>query len=159
MCIVAVLCTFFIHELGHWIVGAILGQPMKFELNCFPAINEALADRTAIRAAGALMTIGQALAVFAVMHRHNKGEWYPFLLAPFVMRVLSGILTFFKSADESQLSLAFGLGQFALPIAVYAGMFLLIRQISRRYQFEGGFSANTVILITLATSMILLSAM
>lgn len=121
-CAGAVIFTWIIHELAHWITSESLGYEAIMRLNSVsPIADQEQTDqhKIYISASGPLITIVQAIIVFIFLM--NKG-WnklvYPLLFTPLYMRLLAGLFNFINPNDEGRISEFFGIGLFTLSIIV-----------------------------------------
>jgi len=157
---VAVLLSWVLHELAHWLTGTLLGYRMAMTLNAsFPLEQHFSSDQDyqIVSAAGPLFTLVEALVIFVMMRRKRIPLLYPFLFTCFYMRLLAAILSFFNPNDEARISRSLGLSTFTLPIISVALFSFLVYKISQLYAFNKKFNIITLILIIFFSSVIILS--
>ena len=118
---IAVISSFFFHELAHFITGKILGYEMGISLNsAFLLEGEYQSEwhQQLISAAGPIFTILQAILIFYCIQKTNNRYWYPFLFFAFYFRVLATVISIFNPNDEARISAWLGLGYWILPLLV-----------------------------------------
>jgi branched-subunit amino acid transport protein AzlD len=160
LAVLAVIFSWLIHEAAHYITGSLLGYDMAMTFNtAYPVSGQYAKDwhYQAISAAGPLITIIEALIVFALMRNGRNAMLYTFLFTCFYMRLLAGIISFLNPNDEARISKAIGLGAFTLPVLVIALLFYTLYKTSQQYRFTKKFQLATLGLIILFTSIIVLS--
>lgn len=158
----AVIFTWLLHEFAHWTVSEWLGYDTILSLNgTYPAAGEydkAPWHYLAVSAAGPLITLLQAVAVFGHL-RFN--EWvkylYPLLFTPFYMRLLAAIMNFINLNDEGRISVHFGLGTFTLPILVSAILLLTVFVTSRYHRLRPRLQVTTILTIMVVSSILILA--
>jgi hypothetical protein len=156
----AVLFSWLIHELIHYITGILLGYDMAMTLNTAYPVSGQYAQGwhyQVVSATGPLITIIEAIIVFALMRNGRRTTLYPFLFTCFYMRLLAAVLSIINPNDEARISKAIGLGTFTLPLLVVALLFYLVYKTSRQYRFTKKFQLVTLVLVILFTSIIILS--
>ncbi len=129
--ILAVVLSFFFHELAHLLTGELLGYSMKMTLN-----SAYLSEGTyqsqwhgqLVSAAGPIFTILSAFFFFYIIRRTNNIYWYPFLFFAFVFRLMAMMVSIITPNDEARISYWLGLGYWILPLMVcFILLFLLIK--------------------------------
>ena len=90
-----------------------------------------------ISAAGPLFTIIQAFVFYAVIKKTGNPQWYPFLLTPFIMRLLAMGISFFNANDEARISEWAGLGLFTIPLLVCMLLFFTLLAIRKKIKTPG----------------------
>jgi hypothetical protein len=158
----AVLLSWVLHELCHWMTGEYLGYNMAMTLNTsYPLEGKYVNDthNQLISAAGPLFTLLEAILVFILMIQRKRILLYPFLFTCFYMRLLATIISFGNPNDEARISTAMGIGKFTLPIIVTGILFLLVYRISKRYALSTAFNLKNLGLVILFTSIIILTDM
>lgn len=156
---VAVVATFFFHEAAHWLMGELLGNDMRMNLNAAWPVSGVYAgawDQVFVNAAGPLFTLLQALVVFIILRRGGSHEWYTALIAPFVMRLLAAGVNVINPNDEGRLSAEAGLGLWTLPVLMVLILFILVYSTSRRHFFTRWFNAANVLLTILFCSLVIM---
>ena len=158
---VAVFFTFAIHEGAHWLAGELLGNDMKMTLNsAYPSSGAYLEPWhwNWISAAGPLITLLQAIAVFLLMRTRSAAALYPFLLTPAVMRVMAMCMNVIKPQDEGRISQSLGIGTFTLPLVVCAALAYLTILASRRAGYSTRFNVASIVLIVAFSSVLILAS-
>ncbi len=158
----AVLLSWELHELCHWMAGEYLGYKMVMTINSGYLVDGKYAkdmDYQLISAAGPLFTMLEALLVFILMIRRKRILLYPFLFTCFYMRLLATAVSFGNPNDEARISTAIGIGKFTLPVIVTGILFVLVYRISKRYAFSTAFNLKNLGLVILFTSIIILTDM
>lgn len=158
--LLAVLLSWVLHELAHWLTGIALGNEMAMTLNTsFPISGKykTNADTLMVSAAGPLFTLFQAVIVFTIMRNRSAKLLYPFLFTCLYMRLLAMGLSVIHLNDEARISRDLGIGIFTLPLIVSAFLFFLIYTISRQYGFSKKFNAINVGLVMLFSSILVLT--
>lgn len=156
---IAVVFTWILHEMAHWLTGTLMGYNMLMSLNkVFPASGyNAKIDYHLVSAAGPLITLLEAIIVFILIRRRKRIVLYPFLFACFYTRLLATFMSFHRLNDEARISSALGVGSFTLPLIVTGILFIMLYITNRRYQFPGAFNAINFGLTVLFSSMIILT--
>jgi len=155
----AVLFTFFIHEVTHWLAGELLGNRMGMTLNAAWPLSGNYLQRwhaTAVSAVGPLITMLQAALAFMMFRRMPMRWIYPFLLTPAVMRILALCMNLINPQDEGRISLSLGIGLLTLPILVCAVLVSLVVKASRREKLSGRYNAFSIVLIVVFSSALIL---
>lgn len=156
-----VFFTWLIHEFAHWTTGELLGYKMIMTLNSTsPAGGKYDKDFHVfiISSTGPIVTIIQALLIFIFLN--GKGWYkylYPFLLTPFYMRLLAGLMNFINLNDEGRIGEYFGIGVFTLPLMVSGFLFYMVYQISGKYDLGWKFQAITIIMVMVFSSALILT--
>lgn len=159
---VAVLLSWVLHELAHWVAGEWLGYTIEMRLNSSGPVSGDYVQPwhyTAISAAGPLFTLCEALVIFVLMMQRRRVLLYPFLFICFFMRLFAAIISFINPNDEARISTAFGLGKFTLPAVVTLLLFLLVYKVSKTYGFRLKFNLVNVGLALLFSIMIIMADM
>jgi hypothetical protein len=157
----AVFVTFLLHEAIHWVAGELLGNDMRMTLNsAYPVSGSYLEiwHTGIVSAAGPLFTLIQAVVVYLLMQRNRSALLYPFLLSPFLMRVLALFMNFINPQDEGRISQMLGLGLLTLPILVCTPLFFLTLRASQRRKYGWKLNAISVFLIILFSSILILAS-
>jgi hypothetical protein len=157
---IAVFVSFFCHEWAHWAMGELLGNQMAMSLNSsYPVSGNYLKwwHDNVISAAGPLFTIIQAFVFYLVIKKTNNLPWYPFLLMPFIMRLLAMGISFFNANDEARISESAGLGLFTIPLLVCMLLFLPLYSISKKNRYSFKLNALTVLWMILFITALILS--
>ena len=124
---VAGFITFALHEGGHWLAAVLMGHEAFFSLNRAGARDVVdAADMMIISAAGPAVTAVQALvALWLVQARASATAWIFLFWAAF-MRFMATVISLFNPNDEARISDWLGWGMWTLPVAVTAGLFVLL---------------------------------
>jgi hypothetical protein len=156
----AVFFTFLIHEFAHWGMGELLGNQMTMTLNSANSVTNTYLKEwhtNVVSAAGPLITLLQAV-LFYFLNAHNRMErWYPFLVTPFIMRSLAGMVNIVNPNDEGRIGLSLGIGLYTISILLSSSLFYLVHRISRQYNFSQKFNMITFVLIILFTSILIMA--
>jgi len=133
----AVVVSFFIHELSHWICGELMGYEMKMTLNTvYPAARKynSEIDYMIISVVGPMVTLIQTIVFCLIIRKSKNLLFFPFLFTAFYLALLSGIMNFSKPNDLGRISSYFELGLFAIPTVVVAiHAFLLLKTIKEAH--------------------------
>ena len=159
---IAVLLSWTLHELAHWITGEYLGYRMVITLNSgYPLSGQYSKDLhyQIISAAGPIFTLCEALLIFILMKQRKRILLYPFLFTCFYMRLFASIISFSHLNDEARISTAIGIGKFTLPIIMTSILFALMYKISKIYRFDTKFNLANLGLTILFSSLIILTDM
>lgn len=158
---VAVLLTWFFHELTHWITSEALGYDALMKWNKVTPIEGMPANELHfiyISAAGPIFTILQAVVVYFIL---MKGGWnkmlYPLLFIPFYMRLLAGGFNVMRLNDEGKVGDYFGLGDYTLSIIVSAFLLFLVYKASKKYGLKASFHVWNTLLVMFFSSIIILA--
>ena len=157
--VLAVFLTWLLHEFAHWSAAEILGYKSILRINSVSQVegqNPSDCQAMWISAAGPLVTILQASVAFLFL----RNRWHPWayllLFVPFYMRLLAGAMNFIKPNDEGRISEFLGLGLFTISILVSLGLFLLVRQIAKKYQLSWKFQAWTTLFVMIVSSALIM---
>ncbi|TSE10525.1 MULTISPECIES: hypothetical protein [Aquimarina] len=127
----AVVLSFFFHELAHLLTGKLLGYPMQMTLNSAFLVEgeyKTVWHEHIVSAAGPLFTVLTAFVFFYVIRKTKNMYWYPFLFFAFAFRLMAMIVSIFNPNDEARISQWLGLGYWILPLLVcFTLLFLLIK--------------------------------
>lgn len=130
--LLAVVCTWEVHEFIHWLAGTALGNKMAMTLNSTFAVNGNYHQRWhehIVDAAGPLITLLEAIVSFFILKKSKTLSALPFLLACFYMRTLAGIMNIIHPNDEGRLSLALGTDVFFVSLLVVGLLFYLVYKV------------------------------
>lgn len=159
---VAVLLSWTLHELAHWVAGEYLEYDMGMTLNkTFPLGGQYTSERhyQLISAAGPVFTVCEAIFVFILLMQRRLLLLYPFLFTCFYMRLFAAIISFRNPNDEARISTALGIGKFTLPIIVTAVLFILLYKVTKQYRLSTKFILLNLGLTILFSTVIILSDM
>ncbi len=108
----AVIFTYGFHELGHWLAYYFMGYNATFSITSVKLINPelVLAGKELLlqNLAGPMFTLIQVLLFYFLIKIKNNKLLYPFILVPFIFRLLAGVVFLNQPIDEGSLSLLFG---------------------------------------------------
>lgn len=158
--LLAVLVTWIMHEFAHWAASEFLGYDTIMTLNAtYPTKGQGVSEwhYMLISAAGPLMTIFQAIAVFVFLKSTWSKHLYLFLFTAFYMRFLAGIMNIIKPNDEGRISTYLEIGLYTLPALVSAVLFYLLYHISKKYHLGSSFQLKTLLIIIVLTSVLILT--
>lgn len=117
----AVLTTVALHELGHSLVGGLLGNDMTMDLNGSRPVDgryNAPWHLPVVAIAGPVVTLGQSVGGAVLMRRTGDTRLYPLVLFPFLYRIVPYLLGL---AQPSRLGL-----QDEAIVAAFLGINLLL---------------------------------
>ena len=158
--LVAVFFSFAAHEASHWLAGEMIGYDMTMTMNtAYPLGVDDFEQEwhgMVISAAGPLFTIFQAVAIYTLMRRRKRISLYPFLVVPFVMRLIAMAVGFRNPNDEARISDYLGLSIWTLPALVCLFLFYLVYKTSQRYELDLKFQAITFVCTLLFSSIVIL---
>jgi hypothetical protein len=160
ICFAAVLLSFFFHEFAHWLAGEELGYNMGMSLNSTYPVGSSevlLKDAMIISAAGPAFTIIQAIVCYLLLRHPGRTKLYPFLFIALYMRLLATVMRFKHPNDEARISRDLGIGTFTIPILISSFLFYLVYNISRRKDLSTKINLQTIGLILLFSSMLILA--
>ncbi|WP_299440002.1 hypothetical protein [uncultured Aquimarina sp.] len=136
---IAVVSSFFFHELAHFITGKLLGYEMGMTLNSAFLLEgeyQSAWHQQLVSAAGPLFTMLQAFVIFYFIKKTNNKYWYPFLFFAFYSRVLAMIISIFNPNDEARISAWLGLGYWMLPLLVGFTLLILLIKTSKEQGYN-----------------------
>lgn len=156
---VAVVFSFFFHELAHWVTGELLGYQMGMSLNKTFFTGEKAATVThemLVSAAGPLFTLFQAFVFFWLLKKGKNEYLYPFLFFTLYMRLLAGGLNLINLNDEGRISIWLGMGSFSISIFVCALLFWLIYKISKENNYGLQIQLTSLGLVMVFSTVVIL---
>lgn len=125
--------TFIVHEFFHWLVGTLLGYPMRITPNQVgPLAAMAPAHHAAMTAAGPIATYVQAAVGYWLVVKRASRVGFAMVYMAFFMRLVAMGVSVFNPNDEARISQALGLGLWTLPALVVGLLFALVYSSSRR---------------------------
>ena len=111
--------TFVVHEFFHWLVGTLLGYPMRITPNQVGPLAAMLpAHHTAMTAAGPIATYVQAAVGYWLVVKRASPVGFAMVYMAFFMRLVAMGVSVFNPNDEARISLELGIGQWTLPLLV-----------------------------------------
>jgi len=124
----------FFHELGHWIIGEILGYDMFLTLNGSGIKNgQQFVENTHYLYhlfGGVCFTIFLTLIFWGVIEKYKVIYVYPFVLLNFIHRLFPQIIKF-EYQDEAKISTLLGIGKYTIAIIVLISLLLITWRSSR----------------------------
>lgn len=157
---IAVVLSFFFHELAHWITGELLGYKMGMSFNKTFYIGGDPVSKSHemwVSAAGPFFTLLQAFVFFLWLRKYRNENLYPFLFFAFYMRLLAGVLNFIHLNDEGRISAWLGIGNFTISIFVCSLLLWLVYKISKENRYPFKFQWITFLLVMFFSSVVILS--
>ena len=152
------------HELGHWIVGEILGNKMVFSLNyVWPKGGHFLhsGDFLLGSIGGPVFTILLAAISLIVIERYLIIYFYPVVFFQFVMRFFALGFGGFTRQDEAKISYSLGFGTYTIGIIVLLLLLVMLLRASYKLKINlkinGYFFATSILcdLMVIATYKII----
>ncbi len=156
----AVVLSFFLHELAHYGAGILLGYDMGMTLNsAFLLEGEYIQEwhHHFVSAAGPILTILLAFVFFYIIRKTNNKLWYPFLFLAFYSRLLAMTVSIFNPNDEARISAWLGLGYWMLPLVVCFTLFVLLIKTSKEQKYSLKFNLINYLLASVFVAGIVFS--
>ncbi len=157
---IAVVLSFFFHELAHLIAGEALGYDMKMTLNsAFIAKGEYTSawHEQMVSAAGPIFTIIVSFVFFYIIRKTNNIYLYPFLFFGFYMRFMAMIISIIHPNDEARISAWFGLGNWILPLMVCFTLLFLLIKTSKEQKYTIKFNLINYLLASVFVAVVVLT--
>ncbi len=135
----AVVFSFFFHELAHFITGKLLGYQMGMSLNSAFIVEGVYKEewhQQLVSAAGPLFTILQAFIIYSFIRQTKNKYWYPFLFFALYSRILAMVISIVTPNDEARISAWLGLGYWVLPILVCFTLLILLLKTSKEQRYS-----------------------
>ncbi|MBQ0735511.1 hypothetical protein [Aquimarina celericrescens] len=157
---VAVVSSFFFHELAHLVAGELLGYPMKMTLNSTFLAEGEYANpwhQQLVSAAGPIFTIVISFVFFYIIRKTNNTYLYPFLFFGFYMRFMAMIISIIHPNDEARISAWLGLGYWILPLLVCFTLLFLIIKISKEQKYTIKFNLINYLLTSVFVAGVVLT--
>jgi hypothetical protein len=125
--------SYLFHELGHWLVGELLGNDMAYSLNYVWAksghyINAS--HEVYVSIGGPAFTILQAIIFLTILVKYKSIYLYPFIFFPMFMRLFSLVFGGFTLQDESRISSILDIGTYTVAIIVVLILSLIVLEAS-----------------------------
>ena len=123
--------SFLFHELGHWLVGEILGNDMILSLNGTRPKSGQYIENTSfyITCGGVCFTILLIIIFWYVIEKYKIVYFYPIVFFNFFFRLFTFALRF-DSQDEAKISAFLGIGKYTIAIIVLISLFLITWRVS-----------------------------
>ncbi len=156
----AVVLSFFFHELAHLIAGELLGYDMKMTINSvFLAEGEYknIWHEQIVSAAGPIFTIIVSFMFFYIIRKTNNRYLYPILFFGFYMRFLAMIFSIIQPNDEARISEWLGLGYWILPLTVCFMLLFLVIKTSKEQRYTIKYNLINCILVSVFVAGVILS--
>ena len=119
--------SMFFHELGHWIVGELLGNDMALKLNGASPKSGHYVDSNHvlyITSGGPIFTIILTMIFWFVIEKHKIMYAYAVVFFSFLFRLFPQVLKF-DFQDEAKVSVLLGIGKYTIPVIVLVLLFLI----------------------------------
>ena len=127
--------SYMFHEFGHWSVGEILGNHMRYSLNLVsPAAGYYLhpSDELWVSLGGPGFSLLQAFIALLVIEKSRTLYAYPFAFFSMFNRFFSDLLGGISRQDESRISLLMGTGPYLAAVVILALLLLIVIRCSYR---------------------------
>ena len=121
--------SYLFHELGHWIIGEILGNNMAFSLNnVWPENGNYInpSDELFMLIGGPLFTILLSLVCLFLIEKSKNYYLYPIVFFQFFFRSFSLFFGGFEKQDEAIISSILRLGKYTIAMIVVVLLFLIV---------------------------------
>jgi len=139
--------TYLFHELGHWSVGEVLGNPMVYSLNgVWPKDGQYVQAGHALYVSlgGPVFTVLQAMLSLLIIEKFRALYAYPFASFPTYSRFFTLLFGGFDKQDEAHISAILGIGNYTVAILVLAILLSIV--IRSSYKLGVGLQSNGYIL-------------
>ncbi len=151
--LLAVLVTMLIHELGHYLMGVLLGNEMEMDLNGTRPVSGFFSQDwhlPLVVLSGPLFTLGQALIFYLLVSKRKGFYYYPFLFYPALYRTVPYLFSLlaeerFALQDKVQLANYYNLNPW--PIIVIFLLLLIIMAGKGSRRLKVGWRINLLTLI------------
>lgn len=117
------------HELGHWIIGEILGNDMAYSLDgVWPKDGIFIGDGHSmyVTIGGPAFSILQATIFVVLLEKSGSKYTYPFIFYPLFSRFFSQVFGEFHVQDEARISAALNLGSYTIAVIVLSILIILV---------------------------------
>jgi hypothetical protein len=131
----AAYASYLFHELGHWSIGEILGNPMVFTLNyVWPKEGGYLhaGDALLVSMGGPAFSIIQSLMALLVIEKFRTRNAYPFAFFPLFSRFFSVVFGGFEKQDEAHIAAMLGVWTYLVALIVLATLAVMVARCSSR---------------------------
>ncbi|MEE4197885.1 MAG: hypothetical protein V2I54_09580 [Bacteroidales bacterium] len=126
--------SYLFHELGHWVIGELLGYNMTYRLN-FVTVKEGEFlnenHRLLSSVGGPLFTMIQGVLFLWMIKKFRKVCFYPFLFFAFFTRFFPIVFGGFQHQDEATISSILGAGKYTVAIVVLSALLLMVWKASK----------------------------
>lgn len=132
--------SYYFHELGHWIIGELLGNDMGYSLDgVWPKAVYYIDNLHGLYVGigGPAFSILQAFIFMIIIEKYRYIYAYPFIFIPLLMRFFSITFGGFNKQDEAGISATLSLGTYTIAIIVLLILFLIVWRAS--YKLKIGF--------------------
>ncbi|MBA4806569.1 hypothetical protein [Brevundimonas sp.] len=147
--------TFVVHEGAHWLAGVALGHEMTVTLNSSAPVGAVPREHDLmIAAAGPLVTLAGGLIAFVLILTRDSLTAYGVLFFALFMRFMAAVISLINPNDEARISLALGLGLYALPLIMVGVLLILTVIASRRLRLGWKTNLMTYLVSTVAVTAI-----
>ena len=107
----AVIFTYGFHELGHWLAYYFMGYDATFSITSVKLLNPEFVlegkELLLQNLAGPIFTLIQVFLFYFLIKNKSNKLIYPFILVPFIFRLLAGIVFRNQPIDEGSISFLF----------------------------------------------------
>ncbi len=143
--------TYLFHELGHWVIGEVLGNSMVYSLNyVWPMNGRYINDsqEVFILIGGPVFTILLSILSLLVIERYKTIYAYPFVFFQMFIRLFSLVFGGFSNQDEAKISAILNLGTYTVAVVVLLLLFLIVLKASRTLRIS---LKNNAYFLTMST--------
>jgi len=150
--------SYLFHELGHWIVGELLGNDMTYSLNYVTAKNGQFISgnhKLLSSIGGPLFTIIQSVIFFLIIEKYKIIYFYPFVFFAFFIRFFSLVFGGFERQDEAVISASLEIGKYTVAIFVILILFLMVLRASRKLEINLKYNGIFFAISTLCVLMVI----
>jgi hypothetical protein len=127
--------TYLFHELGHWIIGEILGNDMVYSLNGVWSRNGHYINMNhglLVYLGGPVFTILQSILVLIIIEKFKIIYAYPFVFFPVFTRFFSLVLGGFSNQDEAKISATMEIGTYTFAVIVLFVLLIILLRSSHK---------------------------
>lgn len=150
--------SYYIHEIGHWTVGELLGNDMGYSMNgVWPKAGYYMDNLHGLYVGigGPAFSILQAFIFMIIIEKYRYIYAYPFVFVPLFVRFFSIAFGGFSKQDEAGISAALHLGTYTIAIIVLLILLLIVWRAS--YKLKFGFNhIGLFFLISMASNLIVI---
>ena len=151
------------HEFGHYITGRFLGNSMVMDLNGTRPLQGRFIEEwhlPIIAISGSIFTFFQALLFFALLSFHQSKYLYPFLIYPFIYRLVPYVISVFNPErlwrqDKAQFAQYFNFNPWLLILPALLLLFIFVYKGSKIIDINKYQIAFTIIVSIIFTIFIL----